>query len=58
MAGGGACGDGAAAAGGFECRNMCPLAKKANELRSYGREGGAAARRALAAQVQKGLARV
>ncbi|MCI0587579.1 MAG: hypothetical protein L0323_12125 [Planctomycetes bacterium] len=50
----GDCGSG----GGFDCSNMCPLAKQANERRAFGAEGGAAARKALAAQVQKNLARV
>ena len=50
---------GAALAGdGFGCQNMCPLAKQANERRSYGAEGSAARQAALAAQVVKGLARV
>ena len=44
--------------GGFDCQNMCPLAKKAGERRSFGTEGGAAAQKALAAQVQKNLAKV
>ena len=50
---------GAALAGdGFACQNMCPLARKANELRSFGAEGSAARTAALAAQVQKALAKV
>jgi len=43
---------------GFDCSNMCPLAKQAGERRAFGAEGGAAAQKALAAQVQKNLARV
>jgi len=42
--------------GGFSCQNMCPLAKKAGELRSFGKESPSKA--ALAAQVQKSLAKV
>jgi len=50
---------GAALAGdGFNCQNMCPLAKKANEHRSFGSEGSAARQAALAAQVVKSLAKV
>ena len=48
----------AAGEGGFDCRNACPLAKQAGERRAYGSEGGAAARAALTAQVQKALAKV
>jgi len=44
--------------GGFDCQNMCPLAKQAGERRAFGAEGGAAARTALASQVQKNLAKV
>jgi hypothetical protein len=44
--------------GGFNCQNMCPLAKKADARRSYGAEGSAARQAALAAQVVKGLAKV
>ncbi|HEU4394170.1 MAG TPA: hypothetical protein VFS92_01290 [Planctomycetota bacterium] len=43
---------------GFDCANMCPLAKQAGERRSFGAEGGSAAQKALAAQVAKNLARV
>ena len=42
--------------GGFSCQNMCPLAKQAGERRSFGKESPAKA--ALAAQVQKSLAKV
>jgi hypothetical protein len=41
---------------GFSCQNMCPLAKAAGEHRSFGKETPAKA--ALAAQVQKSLAKV
>ena len=42
---------------GFPCQNMCPLARKANEHRSFGTEGSVA-KQALAAQVQRNLAKV
>ena len=48
----------AAGEGGFDCRNACPLAKQAGERRAYGSEGGAAARAARTAQVQKARATV
>ena len=43
---------------GFDCANMCPLAKQAGERRSFGAEGGSAAQKALAVQVAKNLAKV
>jgi hypothetical protein len=53
------CGGGAKCCGdGFSCQNMCPLAKTANTHRSFGTEGSMARQTALAAQVQKSLARV
>ena len=48
----------ALAGDGFSCQNMCPLAKKANERRSFGAEGSAARQAALGAQVAKALAKV
>ena len=47
--------------GGFSCANECPLAQKANTLRSTGREAmtaSTALRATLAAQVERNLARV
>jgi hypothetical protein len=55
---GGDCGSGAEGSSGFSCQNMCPLAKQANERRAYGTEGSTVRLQALAAQVQKSLARV
>ena len=46
---------------GFSCCNQCPLAQEANTHRSTGRESMAtstAVRTAMAAQVEKNLARV
>jgi hypothetical protein len=46
---------------GFSCENQCPLAQKANTLRSSGREAmtvSTALRATLAAQVERNLARV
>jgi hypothetical protein len=42
---------------GFGCANACPLAQKANAMRSYGTESFAA-RGTLADLVQKNLARI
>jgi hypothetical protein len=47
--------------GGFQCDNVCPLAKEANEHRSAGREAlttAPALRAALAATVERNLARI
>jgi len=43
---------------GFDCQNMCPLAKSANTHRSFGNEGSTARQAALTAMVQKALAKV
>ena len=50
---------GAAFAGdsGFSCANGCPLAKQANERRSYGNET-ASSKATPAAQVQKNLSKI
>jgi hypothetical protein len=54
--GGGCCGG--SSKEGFSCENACPLARKANEHRSYGCEGSAAQQKALADHVQKSLSKV
>lgn len=46
---------------GFSCNNECPLAQKANTLRSIGREAltvSTTVRAALAAQVERNMARI
>jgi hypothetical protein len=46
---------------GFSCENQCPLAQKANTLRSSGREAmtvSTSLRATLAAQVERNLAKV
>ena len=59
MSGGDCCGkSGGSGDAGYNCQNMCPLAKSANEHRSYGSEGSAVQSKALASQVQKNLAKI
>jgi hypothetical protein len=46
---------------GFSCNNECPLAQKANTLRSTGRESmtvSTVVRAQVAAQVERNLARI
>ena len=59
FAGGDCCGKGSGSGDcGYTCQNMCPLAKSANEHRSYGKEGSSVHTKALAAQVQKNLSKI